>query len=244
MSNLFVYKSIIQYTDVNENNELSKKGLLRILLEVAGLHSNLAGYSINQVSDTHLAWIVLNWKVKSFYNPKWNTTLVVKTWPRSFSRITSLRDFEVYDEQDNLVAIATSKWVLVNAETHSFEKFTPQMIEAYGTGVTKSVFEKEINDKEKEPANSKFVYEYNVRRRDLDTNHHVDNLYYIDYAYDALPSKLWNKNFENLEIIYKKQIVFGDTIKCFYNYDEISNIHTITIKNDTLDTVHSIVKLW
>ena len=244
MNNIFEYKTIVQYTDINENNELSKKGLIRILLEVASLHSDIAGYGLNQVPQTHLTWIILNWKVKSFYNPTWNTTLTIKTWPKNFSRITSERDFEVFDDNNKLVAIASSKWALINSETHSFSKFTPEMLEAYGNGYEKNVFDSEINDKEKEPENSKFVYEYHVRRRDLDTNHHVDNLYYIDYAYDALPSKFWDRNFENIEIIYKKQIVFGDIIKCFYFYDEVTKTHIITIKNDTLDTIHSIVKLW
>lgn len=244
MNNIFEYQTIIQYTDVNENNELSKKGLVRILLEVAGLHSDSAGYGLNNVHQTNLAWIILYWQVKTFYNPKWNSKLTIKTWASDFSRITSHREFEVYDENNKLVAIASSKWALINSETHSFSKFTNKMIEAYGNGYQKKVFDTHFNDKEKEPENSTFVYEYHVRRRDLDTNHHVDNIFYIDYAYDALPSKFGDKNFQNLEIIYKNQIVFGDIIKCFYYYDETSKKHFITIKNNSLDTVHSIVKLW
>lgn len=244
MNNIFEYNTIVQYNDVNESNELSKKGLIRMLLEVASLHSDYAGYGLNQISETHLSWIILNWKVQSFIKPRWNSKLHIKTWARSFSKITSMRDFEVYDENNKLVAIASSKWALINSETHAFEKITTKILEAYGNGLEKSVFDNQVNDKEPSPDNSLFKYEYHVRRRDLDTNHHVDNLYYIDYAYDALPSKFWNKNFENIEIIYKKQIVFGDIIKCFYYYNEVSNVHTITIKNENLDTVHSIIKLW
>ena len=73
---------------------------------------------------------------------------------------------------------------------------------------------------------------------------HVNNLYYLDFAYDALPENLWDKPFNNLEILYKKQIKLGDTIKCFYTYDEINNYHIVTIKSEDLQTVHSIVKIF
>jgi len=36
---VFEYKTHIRYTDINENNELSDKGILNILSEAAGVHS-------------------------------------------------------------------------------------------------------------------------------------------------------------------------------------------------------------
>lgn len=36
---LFEYKTHIRYQDINENNELSDKGILNILSEAAGTHS-------------------------------------------------------------------------------------------------------------------------------------------------------------------------------------------------------------
>ncbi len=49
------------------------------------------------------------------------------------------------------------------------------------------------------------IYKYTAVRRDIDANHHVNNVNYLEFAYDALPEKI-NLNFENLEIFYKKQI--------------------------------------
>lgn len=37
--NTFEYKTHIRYTDINESNELSDKGILNILSEAAGVHS-------------------------------------------------------------------------------------------------------------------------------------------------------------------------------------------------------------
>ena len=240
---IYEYKTRLEFADINENNQLTQKGLLRILGEAASIHSEVIGYGPNTMSKTHLSWMVLHWKLQIFKTPSWHSEILVKTWPRTFNKIFSCRDFEVYDKDNNLVAIASSKWVLIDIEKHSICRISPEMANAYGI-VDNSVFDIEVNNKGNEPKNSTYVYDYTIKRRDIDTNHHVNNLYYLDFAYDALPENIWDKQFNNLEIIYKKQIKLGDTIKCFYTYDEIKNHHIVTIKSEDLQTVHSIVKIF
>ena len=238
---IFEYKKRVEFCDIDENNILSSKGLIRILGEVAGVHSETVGYGLNDVPQTHLTWMLLDWKVQFFLKPSWNSYLIIKTWARSFSKISSNRDFSVYDINNNLVAKATSKWVLVDSEKHTPIRITEEIRNTFGE-YNSSVFDTEVNDKEKEPESSYFVYDYQIKRRDIDTNHHVNNLYYLDFAYDALPENLCEVYFDNIEIIYKKQIKLDDTIKCFYAYN--NNQHIITIKSEDLSVVHAIIKFY
>ena len=238
---MYEYKTRIEFCDIDENNKLSSKGLLRILGEAAGVHSETVGYGLNHMPQTHLTWMLLNWKIKFFIKPCWNTELLVKTWARSFSKVSSNRDFTVYDNNNNLVAKATSKWVLIASEKFTPVKLTEEIRNTFGE-YNSSVFDTEVIDKEKEPESSKFVYDYQIKRRDIDTNHHVNNLYYLDFAYDTLPKDFWEVSFDNIEIIYKKQIRLDDTIKCFYAYD--NNQHIVTIKSEDLSVVHAIVKFY
>lgn len=238
---VYEYKTRIQFCDIDENNKLSSKGLIRILGEASGIHSETVGYGLNHVSQTHLTWILLHWKIEFLLRPSWNSELIIKTWARAFSKISSNRDFYVYDTNNNLVAKATSKWVLIDFEKHTIAKITDEIASAFGENNV-SVFDTEVNDKEQEPQNSNFVYAYQIKKRDIDTNHHVNNLYYLDFAYDALPSEFWNKDFDNIEIIYKKQIKLDDTIKCFYAYNESTKQHIVTIKSEDLSVVHAMVK--
>lgn len=240
---MYIHTMRIEFCDIDENNCLSTKGLIRILGEVAGLHSEEVNYGLNSVSQTHLTWMLLNWKIKLFIRPSWNTNLIIKTWASNFSKISSNRDFEVYDENNTLVAKATSKWVLLDANKYTIVKISPKIISAFGE-IGNPVFDTDINDKEREPEDSEFVYDYKIRKRDIDTNHHVNNIYYLDYAYDALPKELLDIYFDDVEILYKKQIKLDDTIKCFYSYNEHNKQHIVTIKNEDLSTVHSIIKFY
>ena len=232
----------VKYLDVNSKSQLTSKGFIKYLQDVANEHSDEIGYGFKNITQTNLSWILLNWKVQILKRPTVSDNIHIITWARVISRAISYRDFEVYDSNNNLICIASSKWALTNYSTHSLERISPEMRNAYGV-LEKKVFDVDINEKIKEPENSFFVYEYTIQRRDIDTNNHVNNLCYLDFAYEALPDDVYyNLNSSTTEIIYKKEIKYKDKIKCFYS--NTNGKHIVTIKNDDLSIVHSIVSFY
>ena len=239
---VFTYNYKIRYSDIGASNKITLKSLVDILQEAAISHSEKAGYGVNNTSTTHLAWLLSNWKVKILSYPHLNTEITVKTWPRSFDRLYSFRDFEVYDENNNLIAIASSKWFPVDTQTKRIRKITSEISDAYGEPVIKSVFENPFKEKMTVPDKSKLNFNYIVQRRDLDTNGHVNNLHYIDYALETLDENVFNNTFNNLEIMYKKEIKYKDNINCYYSFE--NDKHIITIKNEDNSIIHAIIKLY
>lgn len=148
--------------------------------------------------------MLLCWKVKTLKRPCWNTELTVKTWARKFDKVSSWRDFEVYDEDGKLIILATTEWVLIDAKTKKITKITESMYREYGM-LPKAVFSEEITKKVKSEEKGRKICEYTTKVRDIDVNHHVNNVSYLEIAYDALPSNL-EVDFANLEIFYRKQI--------------------------------------
>jgi len=240
---IFTYEYKTRYTDVGSDNKLTLKALVATLQQAAISHSEEAGYGVSTINQTHLAWLLLDWKVQVFYYPNSTETLTVKTWPRVFDKLYSYRDFEVFDENNNLIAIASSKWFALNTETKKIIKLTPEITEAYGTPVLKCVFENCFQEKFKVPEDLKLNFNYEIQRRDIDTNGHVNNLNYIDFAIETLDENIYiNNTFTNLEVIYKKEIKLHEKINCYYSFE--NNKHIITIKSENNATVHSIVKLY
>lgn len=228
--------------DVGENNCLTNKGILRMLQEIACTHSATRGFGVNDTHSTGLGWIILNWKLQVFSRPVWNTKLKINTWSSSQSLLFFTRDFEVFDEYNNLIAIATSKWVLFDIKKGSLAKITDDFKAMYEE-VDKHVFDKPVIEKLKEPENSQMVSGYTVQKRDIDTNHHVNNLIYLDLAYEVLPDDIFfNTDFKNVEIMYKHEAKLGETLNLFYA--EINNSTFITIKNNDNDKIHCIIKLY
>lgn len=233
----------VRYTDVNRSNHLTLKSLVTYFQEVAGRHSQLAGYSVNDIPNTHVTWLLINWKVKMFNHPHVNEALQVSTWARDFEKCYSYRDFEVLDTNGKLIAIASSKWVLINTNTKKLANITPEIISAYGIFKT-NVFENNLKFLSKlSVQNPDLTFSYDIQRRDIDTNGHVNNLHYIDYAFEALPEEVYNKyEFNNIEILYKREIKYPNKINCYYAY--LNGEHIILIKSSDESILHSIVKLY
>ena len=230
----------VHYSDVDSNNHLKLSSLFNILQEIGCLHSDSAGYGLNQIPTTHLAWIVMAWRASIDRLPSWNEKLHVITWSRGSNSLYAYRDYEIYDENENLIVKGSSKWVLFNVLTNHIEKIPVSIIDCFCTE-KKCSFNTPFS-KLKEPSNSAFTFSYSVLRRDIDTNGHVNNNNYLQIALEALPEEFINRHFSSVEIMYKHGAMLGDTINCFYAENE-NGEQIITMKSKDLSQLHAIVKL-
>lgn len=233
----------IDLTDVGENTFITNKGFLRIFQEIGAIHSSMFGLGLNNVKKTGLFWILLNWKLKVFSRPKWNETVNVSTWCSHYTRLYFYRNFKVCDSLGNVVAIATSKWILFDFNKDSVFKLTDDFFKNYCKAIDVNVFETKLVEKLKEPENNSLVATYTVLKRDIDNNHHVNNLNYLDFAYEAIPDEaLLDADFNNIEIMYKHEAKLGDVLNLFYSKQDDSTF--VTIKNKGNNKLHCILKLY
>ncbi len=232
----------VSFRDIGKSNFVTNKALLSFMEDIAGMHSNSVNFGLNDIKKTNYTWVLLNWKVRVFKRPLYASTIHVETWGRNATKLYTFRDFKMYDDNNELVAIATSKWVLLNASTMSLEKLKPEILEKYGMEDIK-VFENEPEiDKLSIPQNYENVHCYTVQRRDIDINNHMHNSIFLDLAYEILPDDVYdNCSFNNFEIMYKKEVKLGNIVKCFYS--KVDDYHYITIKSEDEKFLHAIIKL-
>ncbi len=236
------HKFEIGFRDVGKSNKLTNKALLGFLEDIAGKHSNMAGYGLNNIEKTGVTWVLLNWKIKVFNNPLYGETVFVKTWARDTAKFYTYRDFEVYNKNNELIAIATSKWALLDAKTMSLIKIPNEVIAPYEIETKKVFGEEPEPNKIMIPNEISSVSNYIVQRKDIDINGHVHNVTYMDIAYEVLPEEVYNNiDCSSFEIMYKKETKLGETVKCFYS--KIDNTHYIVMKTEDEKAVHCIVKL-
>ena len=239
-----IYKENVKIglKDVWKGNQVSNKAILEYLENVAAYHSDSVGYGINTSDETHLTWLLLDWKVKIIKRPEYGQILDIHTWSRYIIKCYAYRDFEVYDEKNNLCVIASSKWILVNNQTGKLAKVEQEMGDLYQSEIGKTVFNEQDIEKLKEPKNYKNSIIYEVKRKDIDIVGHMHNLYYLDLAYETLPEEVYKKRpFDNIRIMYKKEIKLGDTVICKYVEEEGKNI--VVIKSEDEKVLHAIIEL-
>ena len=91
----------------------------------------------------------------------------------------------MYDENDKIIAKASSKWVLIDIEDMSIAKLTDEVMGAYTTEPDKAFDEK--MEKLKEPENYLGFQEIKITKDMMDVNEHVHNLNYLDFAVQVIP---------------------------------------------------------
>ena len=131
---------------------------------------------------------------------------------------------------------------MINIDTKSLARLPEDLIGKYKPE-NKKVFEETEIPKLKEAKFYSNEISLKILRHQIDVNDHVHNLFYLDFAYEALPENVYKENrFDNIDIMYKKQIKYNDKIKCLYLFE--NNKHTIAIKSDDHSILHAIINLY
>lgn len=239
---IFENEYVVGLADTGKEYKVTNKGLLGYLEDIGSSHSDLVGYGPNHLEDTKITWLLADWKLQVIKRPYLKERLLIKTWAALSERCTTYRNFEIYNQHNELIAKATSKWIFFNYETKKLERLTSEIYELYNPEPEKLVFEENKLDKLTQPQSFTRELEYTIRRADIDINNHVHNLNYLDFAYEILPDEVYNNDeLNNVRISYKKEIKYGETIKILYSYED--NKHIITIKDKEDTKIHSIIEL-
>lgn len=235
---IYCSKYKIGLEDIGRNNEATNKALLAIMQDIACLHSASVGYGILEIEAKKRAWMLLDWKMEVIKRPKYNDDINVETWSRKVERLYAYRDFQLKDKEGNIIAIGTSRWIFVDTERRRPVRLTADIADLYESETDKNVFTEEMEDIK--CGDYLFKKVYCVQRRDIDINQHMNNLSYLDMAYEILPEDIYNtKVFNNIRIVYKKEILYGEKVECYY--EEQNNKHIITAKSQ--GKINAIIEL-
>ena len=106
----------VKLSEIGKGNKATNKTILSYLEDIGGIHSNIAGYGVFEIAQTNLSWILLGWRLQVIRRPKYAEKVKIKTWSKGVVKFYTYCDFEIYDEQGNLIIKASSKWVLLDIE--------------------------------------------------------------------------------------------------------------------------------
>lgn len=231
----FEYQPLIE--DFYSNGEMKIETILKILENSGNRHSDKAGDYILQSSNNGFAWILTDWFVQIDFYPKYGDKIHAITWSQG---ITSLfgtsRDFELYCN-DELCAKGTTRWVYFNMNTNRPQKISDDLLEKYGPE-KKSVFEDSKLPKIEIPQVFDTEISIKPRRNDIDFNHHVHNLVYVDYGMEALDEETYlNHDFKSIRITYKSAVVAGESLKVKCALVDKKHVICIFNQQDELKTL-------
>ena len=220
--------------DIGFENLATNKTILEIMEDIASVHSASVGLGVKEIQKNNAAWALLDWKVQVIRRHDYDEEVRAVTWSRKADRLLAYRDFKLFDKEDNLIAIGSSRWIYMNLEKRRPMKITADIMDRYESEDV-SVFDEEITKidiSNLEDMKEITSLNYKLRRRDMDYNGHMHNISYIDIANEVLPEDLYfNKHFSHIRVEYKKEILKDDDVIVKYFQDEDRVIITFETEN-------------
>lgn len=200
------------------NSKIRITDLLNLLQAVAGKHSDLGGMSYFDMQQNNQAWVLSSMRIEIENLPQWHETIEIETWIESLSGIKSIRDFDVFLNDEKIIGV-NSLWVVLNTE-----KRRPEAIAISYDHLEKYPEKKATLKKFSKidlSQNAALVNQHKVVFSDLDALNHVNNVKYIEWCLDCLPIDILKKNrIKAIDINYLKEITFNQKAAIYSSINE------------------------
>ena len=226
--------------DVRLGGAVKNRTIMKMFEDAAGFHSDTINDGVNDLDTKKNAWILMAWKVQGVRRPQDGQRLTVATWSREMKSAHAFRDYEMTDDNGNVLVLASSKWTLISTENRRIMKIPENIKEGYGQH-DRCVFGQWTPERPELSESYDGTFVYKVLRRDTDLIGHMHNLNYLDLACEVLPEEVYMApEPDNIVILYRTEIKIGDTVECRYSSE--NSMHKVDIVSER--GTHAVIKMW
>jgi acyl-ACP thioesterase len=198
--------------ECDHQGRLRPTALLNYFQDAAGDHAEKLGAGVIELIKRNLTWVISRYHIRIARYPGWRETLELTTWPGLNQGLFALREFEVRDRQGNILAAASSSWMLIDLKT---KRPVPpgERLGSYLRDPRRAV------DSGFDPLPTVGAADveqaFPVRMSDLDWNKHVNHVAYVGWALETPPPDFQEKYRPiELEVDFRGEAFLGDTALC------------------------------
>lgn len=235
----------VHFYEIDYKKRIMPSAIINYLQDIAIVQSEELGLGIDFLAENHMAWSLIQWDINIHKYPVMGQKVKVFTRPVAFEKVHAYREFLIHGQNGDLMVDAYSLWILKDIIKKRIIKIPPFMFENYGVSLDtvptrELIGPKDINRVDVE---KKFL----VRYSDIDTNRHVNNVKYLEWAVETMPVDTMVKyTLRRIRIRYKKSTLFGDEVKVMteinQDQEKINGVHKIN--NNQGQTVCLLETIW
>ena len=197
--------------DTDMYSRLRPGALLNFLIQSAINSADDLGFGFGSIKSLDLFWVLSRLTVEISRPLKWYEDLVVETWPKDVERIIYLRDFIVRDNDEKVVAKATSGWLAIDFNTKRPKRIDDLHAEIFERLKYKAALE-DLPEKLTSPGEGD-LFEIKSSYFDIDLNKHVTSTRYIDWMMDTFGLDFNFSHYpKRISINYLKETMPDETI--------------------------------
>lgn len=245
MGNRFEREYEVNYFDVDVKLKCKIESIMEFFMDVGSKQSELLGVGLDYMEERKLAWVFCKYDIKVMRYPGYGEKIKVSTKAKSFKRFYASRVYQILDESGEKIIEATAVFLLIDTEKRRAVRIPDEQIKFYG------VSDDELNNinvsKLEKLKEEMYLKEFKVRYSDIDSNNHVNNVKYVEWALEAIPIEiLYKYDLTELNIMYEKECSYGEEIKSICEVIEENEGYTILHKIQNTDgkELTSLISKW
>ncbi len=210
MGKFFEKSYTIRVHEVDFRGLVKIPALLNLLQDMASLHASKLGFSVQELFKQNRTWVLSRSHLKIIRIPRWNEPLMGRTWPSARDGFFALRDFQIKDQKDELVAVATSSWMMLDLSNKRPIR-VENVLSSAPIWENRALQDDFPSLPQLEEAENEAVFR--VRWADLDANRHVNHVIFVDWALEAVPAEiLWKYVPIEIEVSYRAEALYGGNV--------------------------------
>lgn len=243
-ANRFTKEYEVHYYQLDKDRKATPLAVLNLLEDAALSHSQAIGLGIDELKSRGIVWLISAWNIVIDRYPTWHERIRIESWASHTERFYATTEYYMKDVNGEIVVRASILWILMSIERKRPIRIPLEFGDMYGMESERAIDHAfcpigQVCEPEMEG-------NYRVRRIDIDTNQHVNNSRYVEWALEQVPEDVYNHyRLHSLEVKYKKETMLGTRInsccKLFVEEDgKCICLHSILSENR--DTEFAVVK--
>lgn len=202
---------VVKTYDIDIHNRLTPSALMGYMQEVATKHAERLQLGYRPSYDAGYIWVLRSAKFELDRLPILGEQLEVETWPAGIEGLKAKRRF-TFRSGGEIIGQGYNDWLMLDLKRNR-----PIVSDYFLEKVKDLPVSKSDPFKLKRisiPESLKVVHLRPVYNTDLDQNLHVNNVRYVDMAYDALSPEWLKQSFiVGLQIEYLREAKLEDTLE-------------------------------
>ncbi len=190
----------------------------QIVQEAAGNHAAVRGCSIPILHAEGKTWVITRSKMEVHRYTQWPEQLLVETWAQEPIRLHLPRVVRAFDEQQGPLFTAKTYWALIDLERGRPCRPTT-MSERIGLPPLALQEDLSLTGRltyEDSHCTTLVSYKPKILYLDTDSNHHVNNISYLNWALESLPVSFRNRaKVAEIDVSWIRQTFSGDDLTVF-----------------------------
>ncbi len=203
----------IRTYEIDSQKRATIPSLVRLMHEAAMQNVIELKLSVWDLEAHQISWVLMRKNLVVNQLPGLGEIVKIVTYCAGFEKFFTYRDYKVFSKSGELLAYASSTWLLMNTLNRKMARI-PGFILKIETPPVENCLPRPKNKLPKFE-NPHLQKKFIVGWYDLDFNHHLNNVFYLQWILETVPDTLLqNGSLQKMNIVYKLECQWKEEVIC------------------------------